>query len=146
MINLQKAIERVKLEHLSCIALRDDFEYVSDLKGLRPLLQPLNQDPLFFKNAILIDRIIGKSAAFLVIKGQVKSLHALTISSHALALLEKHNIPVTYDQLVPYVINNDKTGMCPMEESVLTTEDIDEAIQILKDKIKVMAQANKNIS
>jgi len=146
MLNLQEAIHKLKQDSLSCIAFREDFEYVSTLRGIKPLLQPLSQDPNYFRDAMLVDRVIGKSAAFLVIKGHIKSLHALTISQHALDLLDKHKIPVTYDQLVPYIINNAKTGMCPMEESVLNTEDVEEAFMILTEKVKAMAQANKNIS
>ena len=65
MTLLQNAIARLKNEHLSCIALKGDDVYVSSDKGLRPLLKPLRENSDFFQDAIVIDRIIGKSAAFL---------------------------------------------------------------------------------
>ena len=144
MNRLQKAIQQLTRDHLSCIALKGDHDYISNEKGLRPLMVPLRQDPDFFRDAFIIDRVIGKSAAFLLIKGRIKGLHAILISQHAVDLLEKHNIPFTYDQLVPYIINDAHTDMCPMEKTVLKIENVDEAVLALEAKIKIM-MANKSI-
>lgn len=141
MTLLQNAIARLKDEHLSCIAFIGNNEYVSSDKGLRPLLKPLRENNDFFIDAIVIDRIIGKSAAFLLIKGKIKSLHALTISQHALDLLNKHHIPVTYENCVPYIINADHTGMCPMEATVLEIEDVEEAYLALIKKVESLMAA-----
>jgi len=141
MTQLQNAIQRLKQEQLSCIAFKSDLDYVSCDRGLKPILKPLRENPDFFKEAIVIDRIIGKSAAFLLIKGKIKSLHAVTISQHALDLLQKHHLPVTYEKLVPYIINADQTGMCPLEASVINIEDIEEAYQALLTKIAELMAA-----
>ena len=141
MTTLQNAIQRLKNDQFSCIALKGDFDYESRDKGLKPLLKPLREDPDFFKGAIVIDRIIGKSAAFLLIKGKIKSLHAITISQHALDLLEKHQVPVSYEHLVPYIINADRTGMCPMEATVINIEDVEEAYQALLNKVAELMAA-----
>lgn len=133
-------IKRLQQEQLSCLALIGNREYTSTLKGIAPLLKPLRENPDFFKEAIVVDRVIGKSAAFLLIKGQIKSIHALIISQHALTLLNKHHIEVTYDKLVPYIINNTNTGMCPMEASVLDLEDPELAFQTLIAKVQEMSQ------
>ena len=137
-MNLQNSVARMKNEQLSCIAEIGNAEYVSTLKGIAPLLKPLRENPDFFIDAVVIDRVIGKSAAFLLIKGRIKSIHALIISQHALDLLNKHHVPVTYDKLVPFIINNTNTGMCPMEASVLNVEDPEEAFQVLIDKVESM--------
>ena len=139
-MNLQASITRMNSEHLSCIAKIGNTEYISSLKGIAPLLRPLRENPDFFKDAIVIDRVIGKSAAFLLIIGKIKSIHALIISEHALSLLQKHQIPVTYDKLVPFIINNTNTGMCPMEASVLHVDDPEEAFQVLIDRVQSMSQ------
>ncbi len=132
------AILRLQHEQLSCLALIGNREYTSTLKGIAPLLKPLREDPDFFKDAIVFDRVIGKSAAFLLIKGQIRSIHALIISQHALTLLNQHHIEVTYDKLVPYIINNTNTGMCPMEASVLSVEDPELAFHTLIAKVQSM--------
>lgn len=137
-MNIQEAASRIKTEHLSCIAQLKSGPYESNLKGLAPLLKPLRENPDFLEDAIIVDRVIGKSAAFLLIKGKIKELHALILSQHALDLLNQHQIPVTYDKLVPYIINNTNTGMCPMEASVLHETDPDKAMRILIDKVESM--------
>ncbi len=137
-MNLQESIARMKAEQLSCYAEIGNTEYVSTLKGIAPLLKPLRENPDFFVDALVIDRVIGKSAAFLLIKGRIKSIHALIISQHALDLLHQHKVPVTYDKLVPFIINNTKTGMCPMEASVLAVEDPEEAFHVLIAKVESM--------
>lgn len=134
------ALLRLKNEQLSCLALIGTHEYTSTLKGIAPLLKPLRENPDFFKDAIVYDKVIGKSAAFLLIKGQIKSLHALIISQHALTLLNQHHIDVTYEKLVPYIINNTNTGMCPMEESVLEIDDPELAFTTLIAKIQALSQ------
>lgn len=137
-MNLQNTISRMKDEQISCFAEIGNTEYVSTLKGIAPLLKPLRENPDFFVDALVVDRVIGKSAAFLLIKGRIKSIHALIISQHALDLLIKHHVPVTYDTLVPFIINNTNTGMCPMEASVLSVEDPEEAFHVLINKVESM--------
>jgi len=137
-MDLHSIVLRLQQEQLSCIAIIGESEYTSTLKGIAPLLIPLKENPDFFKDAIVIDRVIGKSAAFLLIKGRIKALHAVIISQHALDLLNQHQIPVTYDKLVPYIINNTKTSMCPMEASVLDITDPEVAYTTLIAKVESM--------
>lgn len=144
MDRLQKAILQLNCEHLSCIVLKGDHDYISNEKGLRPLMEPLREDPDFFRDALIVDRVIGKSAAFLLIKGRIKGLHAMLISQHAVDLLRKHNIPFTYDQLVPYIINASQTDICPLEKTVLEIENVDEAVMALETQIQIL-MANKSI-
>jgi len=120
---------------LSCYAYLKEGEYSSQYSGIRPLLQPLNEDKTFFEDALVIDKVIGKSAAFLLIYGKVKKVHAFVMSEHAKNLLELHNIDYSYDKLVPYIENNIKTDMCPMEKTVLAIEDINDALIALNRKV-----------
>ena len=57
------------------------------------------------------------------------------MSEHAKNLLEKHNVEYSYDRLVPFIVNNLKTDMCPMEKTVLNIEEIDEAFNALNHKV-----------
>jgi|GEM_PF-461702 len=132
-------IEQAKLKilesDLSCFAYLKIGNYSSKFTGIRPLLQPLNADITFFEDAVVIDKVIGKSAAFLLILGKVKKVHAMILSEHAKNLLDKHKIEYSYDQLVPYIENNIKTDMCLMEKTVLNIEDVHEAFLALNQKV-----------
>lgn len=81
-----------------------------------------NNDAL--KNAIVADKIIGKVAASLLAVAGVKEIYANTISNFAIPVLEKNNIKFEYGNRTEYVINNDKTGMCPMENKFKDEENL----------------------
>lgn len=122
-------------EELSCLAYLKVGTYTSQYGGIRPLLQPINLDRDYFENAYVIDKVIGKSAAFLLIYSKVKKIHAFIMSEHAKNLLDLHNIVYSYDKLVPYIQNNLKTGMCPMEQSVINIDDPSLALFALNHKV-----------
>lgn len=72
-----------------------------------------NKDAL--KGAIIADKVIGKTAASLLTVAGVKEIYANTISKIAIPVLEKNNIKYQYKNKVEFIINNEGTGMCPME-------------------------------
>ena len=76
----------------------------------------MNHDTAQLKGATVVDKVVGKAAAALMILGGVTRLHALLISDGALGLLSTTNIKVSYDQQVPHIINRSGTGWCPMEQ------------------------------
>ncbi len=122
-------------EDLSCFAYLKIGTYISQYGGIKPLLQPINIDKDYFEDAFVIDKVIGKSAAFLLIYSKVKKIHAFIMSEHAKNLLDLHNIPYSYDDLVPYIQNNLMTGMCPMEQSVINIDDPKLALDALNAKV-----------
>ena len=136
-------IERAKIiledNSLSCVVIdtQKNKEFTSADSGIKPLLLWLKEDIDYFKDKVVADKVIGKAAAMLLIKGKVKELYATIISEHACSVLESNNIPYSFDKKVPYIINRTKTGMCPMESAVLDTDDIDNAYDILKAKIQL---------
>lgn len=133
---IQDGLNLLNTQHYSCVAYCTHGLYTSQAMGIRPLIQPINQDALFFKDAIVIDKVIGKSAAMLLLYGQAQAIHAQIISEHALNCLKSSNIHVSYDVLVPYIQNNDRTGMCPMEATVLNIDDPYDGLLALRAKIQ----------
>lgn len=55
----------------------------------------------------------------------VKEIYADTISSYAIPVLKKYNVKYTYNIKTEYIQNNDKTGMCPMENKYKDEENIE---------------------
>ena len=135
MNRIEHAKNEMMENGLTCFVYLKNGMYTSQYAGIRPLLQPLKTDKTFFKDATVVDKVIGKSAAFLILYGKVKKVHAFIMSEHAKHLLDKHNVDYTYDKLVPFIVNNLKTDMCPMEKTVLNIEDIDEAFIALNQKV-----------
>ena len=72
-----------------------------------------NKDSL--NGATIADKVIGKVAGSILTVANVASIYADTISKFAIPVLEENNINYEYKNMVDFIQNNDKTGMCPME-------------------------------
>lgn len=114
----------------------------SDKKGIAPIMDILRENPDMLKGAKISDRVIGKAAALLLIKGGVRTLYTEIISSHALNILKKSNIRVLYSKKVDYIINRKGDGMCPMENATLNIDDPEQAYEVLKAKLETMNRSN----
>ena len=82
---------------------------VEDIKAI------LSENENALKEAIIADKVIGKVAGSLLAVAGVKEIYADVISEYAIPILEENNIKYEYKEKVKYIINQTKTGMCPME-------------------------------
>lgn len=93
-------------------------------KRVTDIVSILNENKNALKGAIIADKIIGKVAGSLLAVAGVKEIYATTISELAIPVLEENNIKYEYKNRVEYIINNDKTGMCPMENKFKEEKDL----------------------
>ena len=69
-----------------------------------------------------------------------KTIKTPIISETALSLAKVHGLTVEADKVVPYIINREGNGRCPIETSVLDIEDVQEGYEAIKAAIaKLMA-------
>lgn len=141
MTLLDKAKKILSEIEATCVALRGEEIYISKERGIAPILNQLEKDEAFFQGAVVADKVVGKSAAMLYKKAQIQGLYASVISEPALKTLKDQIAQVEYDKCVPYIINRQGNGMCPMEASVLDIEEVDEAYKILKTKVELMKKS-----
>ncbi len=134
MNELEKVKEVLEQEKVTFSAITKNGLKTSQLRGIAPMMNLLREDEESLLDACVADRVMGKAAAFLLLKGKAAKLYAKVISRHALDILEKSRIEVVYDKCVPYIVNRKGDGMCPMEECVLNTVDADEAYRLLSEK------------
>ena len=121
---------------ITFVAVLADGELVtSEKKGIAPMMALLKEDENSLKGAYVADRVIGRAAALLMEKGGIAAAFGEVVSGHALRAFQKSGIPFTYGKEVEYIINRTKTGMCPMEETVLDTEDAEAAYEALRNKL-----------
>jgi len=125
--------------------LADGTIYTSDKKGIAPVIEKMHSDYHFFQGAVVADRVIGKAAAMLLVASGARAIYGELFSQHAYAVLEenKKTSPEFYyetGEVVPYIINRQKTDMCPMEKTVLnlSPSDTDQAYSLLKQKLEEM--------
>ncbi|WP_270469903.1 DUF1893 domain-containing protein [Catenibacterium mitsuokai] len=112
--------------------------YDSHLRGVAPILNPMKKDIYYFKDAIIVDKVIGKAAAMLLTLSKVRYVYAYVISESAIEIFNQYHISYDYTKRVPYIINRSKDGMCPMEQAVNNITNLNMAFEILKDKQKDM--------
>ena len=107
-------------------------------RGIKTLLSLLQDDPQLLENATVADKIVGKAAAYLMVKGGVKEVYAETISERAIEVFRLYQIPVTFGVRTLQIVNRSGTGPCPMESTVEDIDDIELAFEALKQKVKAL--------
>lgn len=128
------------------LVLFDGKTVFTDTKrGVKPLLDLLdgNSDLTGFSAA---DKVVGKAAAFLYVLLNVREIYADVISSHALSVLEQHQITVMYGTLTDKIKNRAGAGFCPMETAVLGENSPEKALEKIREKAKELANNNKTAS
>lgn len=125
--------------HTICLC-KDGQCLYSEKRGIAPLMGFLAQG-VDLKGYCVADKVVGKAAAFLFVKCGIREAFAETLSQSAKAVLEAHGIPVTYSVLTEKIINRAGTDTCPMEKTVLHTDNAEDAYLLLKEKMREMGIA-----
>lgn len=111
-------------------------------RGVADLMDLLVNDPQFLQGARIADKVVGKAAAALMIKGGVAGFHADTLSQPALDLLEREGrVQFEYTQLVPHIENRKKDGWCPMEKLCYPKDSIEDMFVSMREFIENMKHA-----
>ena len=116
MTNLENVKEKLYSTNASLVVLYSNGEckeyYQNRIKDIKEILQKNKQA---LKDAVIADKVIGKVASSILTLAGVKEIYADVMSKYAIPVLDNNNINYEYKKLVEYVMNNEKTGMCPME-------------------------------
>jgi hypothetical protein len=119
----------------SCVVIKNGKKTTSTLPSIKPLLALLAEDENYLKNADVADKVVGKAAALLLAYGKAAAVFGATMSSSAAEVLKQHNIPYACTNMVDFIENRTKTGMCPMEQLCLEIDDPAAAYAMLKAKV-----------
>ena len=122
----------LKLGDHSLLVYKDGNITFQDEHGIQPLLIQIKKKGL--KNAIAVDKVIGKAAALLMVYGKVKQVHTNIIAKDAIPVFEKYKVEYSYNEVVDYIQNNKKDGLCPMEQKVLNVDSPKKAYKIFAKK------------
>ena len=137
MFTTTHAIEKIEKGESKLIFIKDDkICFESSSMGIKGALLAHKSHLNGLKNASVIDKVVGKGAAFIFVKLKVKSVHAFLLSIPAKNLLKEHNISVSYNKLVPIILNRTGVATCPIEELVKDINDLEEAIAKMENFIK----------
>lgn len=125
--------EELTRNNYSIIASNGYYSYGS---GISPVIDKINENRLFFKDLIVVDKIVGKASAMLLTYSGVKEVYALCLSKQGKQIFEEYGITYHYDELVDNIINRKKDGICPMEICVKDINSLNEAYLALKKKVE----------
>lgn len=125
MTNIEIVKEKLYETNASLVVLYANGEckayYQNRIKDIKEILQ---QDRTALQGAVIADKVIGKVAGSILTVAGVKEIYADVMSQYALPVLEENHVKYEYKNLTDYVQNNDKTGMCPMENKYKEEKDI----------------------
>lgn len=111
------------MEEVSCTVIKDNKIYQSYLSGIRPLMNWLMKEPQILEGSYVIDKVVGKASALLLLYGKASRIHGKTMSKAADEILTRYGIEHSYDTLADYIVNREGTDMCPMEKKVREIDD-----------------------
>lgn len=132
-----RAQELLRSENYTCVLCKGDRILTDTRRGVKPLLDLLNQNLTDFSAA---DKVVGKAAALLYRLMGISEIYAVVISEPAIRVLEAGGISVHYGSKVPAIRNRSNTGFCPMETAVWDVEDPKLAPKILHDTLATLTK------
>lgn len=111
-------------------------------RGVADLYRMITDNPKFINGATVADKVIGRGAALLLVKGNATEIYAEVISYGALDILQKAGIRVSYGKKTAHIINRTGTGPCPVEQLTAATDSPDEAYRLIRTFIRSLKKGN----
>ena len=133
----------IKQQKATCVVIKQGkILSVESGRGVCPVISLYEQGML--QDATVVDKIIGKAAAMVLVLGGVRACYGETMSRAALEFLNAHGVRAEYGTLTDRIINRQGDGICPMEQTVAEIDDPATALEALKAKVaELMALAEK---
>lgn len=125
----------------TCAVCRDDLSYTATERGVKPLLDWL-ENRTDLRDFSAADRVVGRGAAFLYCLLGVKEVYARIMSRPAADVLDAYGIRSFAGKTVDGIINRKGTGPCPFEAAVMDITDAEEALAAIRKKMRQMQKGN----
>lgn len=120
-----------------CVVIRGERLFPWNGRGVSPLLEfHDHREPGFLKGATVVDKVIGRAAAAIIVSGGASRVYGEVMSEDGKAYLESRGIQTAYGTLVPRILNADKSDLCPLEKSVEGLDDPEQMLTALRKKIE----------
>lgn len=117
MENWLQQIDDLNKNGLSIRIIKDGktlFESAEPM--LKPLFLSLQNFRIEMAGATVVDKIVGRAAAYLCAIAKVKQVITPLASESAADVLRKAGIVLSAQRMVPQIMNRNNTDICPMEK------------------------------
>ena len=133
----------IKQQKATCVVIKQGkIINIESGRGVSPVIALYEQEML--QDATVVDKIIGKAVAMVLVLGGVRACYGETMSRAALEFLNTHGVRAEYGTLTERITNRKGDGICPMEQTVAEIDDPATALEALKAKVtELMALAEK---
>lgn len=133
---VEQAKQMIRGEVCSFAVIKEGrIVYQDKGNGVKPIMKLLDTNRELLKDAVIVDKLIGKAAALLLCLGKVKKVYAITMSEAGKAYLDRVGIAAEYEKCIGMISNRKKDGICPLERAVSEIEDPRTAYERLKETI-----------
>ncbi|GHU53764.1 hypothetical protein FACS1894132_06860 [Clostridia bacterium] len=143
--NIEKCPTAKMAKHLiennkaSCVIVKNDkIIHQAIGNGVKPLLELYQNNADLVKDAFVVDKIIGKAAAMLIVLMGAKKVYAFSMSESGEKYLKAHGIKTDCNEKIAFIKNRAGTGICPLENAVMNIDDQKEGYEKLLETIKEM--------
>jgi len=138
----EKAKQMIKGGKVSCVIIKNDLiVHTANGQGIAPLISIYENKPEVLKGAFVVDKIIGKAAAMMIVLGSAKRAYGEIMSAAGHDYLVAHGCRADYGERIDVVTNRSGDGICPLENSVLDTDDPEAGYRLLKETISRLRSA-----
>ena len=105
-------------------------------KGIRPHLEAIDQFGEDLHGTVMVDKIVGRAAALLILYSRAAEAHASIISAQGKRVLEAHGLRFIYEYEVDHIKMQDGRIFCPFEAMVQGFTDPEEAYCAIVEKMR----------
>lgn len=113
---------------------KDKVIFKSKKEGLKPLIECIKQIKLKEKDYVLHDKVVGLAAAKLIVySGVISEVVTPLCSDLAKDLLIQNKIKIKAEEIVENILNEDKTGICPMELKAIESKNCSEFFDYIQN-------------
>lgn len=131
-----QACEMIKTPGISCVVIDGEkIVHTADGRGVAPLLDLYGNHREMLKGARVVDRVVGKAAAMILILGQAAYAYGDVMSESAQDYLAKRGVPFSYGVCVDRISGQDGTGVCPIEASVLSIDEPEAGLAAIRHRV-----------
>jgi hypothetical protein len=138
---MNKYLEYLERTGKSLIIYRKgEIIFQSDKKGIRPHLiaiERLGREAL--QGTVMVDKIVGRAAALLIMYSGASEVHAALISSGGKELFQKMGVVFTFNEETEAIKVKEGKIFCPFEKMVQGITDPEEAYRKIVAKMKELS-------
>lgn len=136
--DMKKALSLLNEQALTLAAVKENETITSRERGVKPLIELIDEGKTL-EGFSAADKVVGAAAAYLYVLLGVKELYANVISRKAANIMEKYGIYTEYNTLAEAIKNRQRTGFCPMETAVSEAVSPENALILIRAKLKELS-------